>query len=192
MKRLKKSLKNIGAWLIDRFAQLLLPTVLLWAGGTVASLKVWAQSRTAPLWVVIMLLVPASFGAVVFIRRFLRPIDFHVTTDPLKSFLGDASWAGLPAIQLIINGTFANGENYHILLLYAYLDGCEPLMHFTETLHIPPRSAIEANVMSFCTKNKPIKSGHCDVTVVFVDAGKRKYRQRVSMMGAPQSSRASC
>jgi len=182
------SVKKFGAWIITQLAQLLLPTVLLWLIAALGSLRVWAHSKSVPLWIVIILLIPASFGTVVFIRRCFRPIDFHVTADPVKSIISEATWGNEPAVQLIIEGTFANGEKRDLLLLYAYLKGSDPLMHFMQTLHIPPESAIEANVIGFCTRRKPIKNGRCDVIVIFVDAGKRKYRQRLSMRGVSSSA----
>jgi hypothetical protein len=187
-RRVLGSVKKFGAWIITQLAQLLLPTVLLWLIAALGSLRVWAHSKNVPLWIVIILLIPASFGTVVFFRRYFRPIDFQVTADPVKSIISEAAWGNEPAVQLLIEGTFANGEKHDLLLLYAYLKGSEPLMHFMESLHIPPESAIEARVMGFCTRPEPIKNGRYDVNVVFVDAGKRKYRQRLSMRGVSATS----
>ena len=91
----------------------------------------------------------------------------------------------MPAAQVLLEATFANGSKYDMLLLYAYLKGTKPLMHFEHPLQIPPYKAIQERVSFFCTRPKGALTPSYEPTVIFVDAGGRKYRQRVAMMGLP-------
>jgi hypothetical protein len=164
----------------------ILPTVVLWGLSALGTVRVWAHQKSVPLWVFILVLVPASFGVVVLVSTFFRRPDFHVTADPVNSFCSHATWENTPATQVRIAATFANGSKYDVVLMYAYLKGTKPLMHFDEPVHIPPRSVIQQDVLFFCTGSRRKITNPYEATFIFVDAGGRKFPQRMTIRGIPR------
>lgn len=164
----------------------ILPAVALWGLSVLGAARAWAHQKSVPLWVFTFVLVPASFGIVGLIRTFLRRPDFHVTADPVASICCDAKWRNIPAVQVQLSATFANGAKYDVLLLYAYLKGTKPLMHFDEPVHVPPRTAIQGRVLFFCTEPTRKITELYDATLILVDAGGRKFPHRVTLRGIPK------
>jgi len=178
---------------VEQALPVILPTVLLWGIGALGAARVWAHQKSVPLWVFIVVLVPASFGVVTLVTRvrMRRRLAFHVTADPVRSYCCDAKWGDTPAAQVLLQATIANSSKYDLLLLYAYLKGTKPLMHFEQPVQVPPHKAIQERVMFFCTRPKGTIAPSYEPTVIFVDAGGRKHRQRVTMMGLPGPAPAS-
>ena len=184
--RLKKAL----LWLLHKVLEPLLPVILpaavVWGLGAWGTARVWAHQKSVPLWVFLIVLIPASLGIVGLVRSYSRRPNFHVTSDPLNSFCSEAMWGDVPAAQVRLFATFANGTKYDVVLLYAYLKGTKPLMHFDKPLHIPPYKAIQKDVLFFCTAPKRKISTTYEANVIFVDAGKTKLSQRMTMRGLPR------
>src|SRR5713101_4614649 len=112
-------------WLLRKVVEqtlpAILPTAIVWGVSVWGAARVWTHQKSVPLWVFILVLVPASFGAVAFVRIYLiRRPDFHVTVDPIKSFSCEAKWGHVPAAQVRLAATFANSSKYDVLLMYAY------------------------------------------------------------------------
>jgi hypothetical protein len=166
----------------------ILPSALLWIAGSWAVSRVWLH-QNIPLWVLlafVVILVPASFGVVIAVRMWMTRLRFNVTADPVRSVVCDANWRSQPAIQVQLNVMFANASDYDLLLMYAYIRGATPLMHFEQPVHVEPHSAQQETVLFFCTKPKSFTITETfEATIVFVDASGRRKSQRLRMMGVP-------
>jgi hypothetical protein len=182
-------MKKVLLWFWHKVVEPLLPTILptvgLWVLSALGTVRVWAHQKSVPLWLFLIVLVPASLGIVGLVRSYFRHPNFHVTSDPLNSFCSEAMWGGAPAAQVRLFATFANGTKYDVVLLYAHLKGTKPLMHFDTPLHIPPYKAIQKDVLFFCTAPKRKISSTYEADVIFVDAGKTKFSQRMTIRGIP-------
>ena len=185
--------KKVGIWLLQRLAEQAFPTAIVWAIAAWGTARVWAYPKGVPLLIFVLVLIPASFGAVAFVRMYVkRRPDFHVTADPLNSYCCEATWErNQPAAQVRLIATFANGSDYDLLLMYAYLKGTRPLMHFQGPIHVPPRRAIQADVLFFCTWPTGIVDASYNAKVAFVDAGGRRYLQRLTIRGVPRQASVS-
>ena len=179
--------KKLLLWLLHKVLEpllpVILPTSLVWAASAWGTARVWAHQKSVPLWVFLIVLIPASLGIVGLVRSYLRRPNFHVTSDPLNSICSEAMWGDVPAVHVRLFATFANGTKYDVVLLYAYLKGTKPLMHFDKPLHIPPYKAIQRDVLFFCTAPKRKISTIYEANVILVDAGETKLSQRMTMRG---------
>jgi hypothetical protein len=134
-----------------------------------------------PLWIFLLVLLPAIFGVWAALGRWrLRP-SLHVIANPLYSVCFEGEIGGKPAMYVRVWGTFTNMSRIPQLLVYAYLEGTTCLFHFHEPISIPPgRAALNVDVQFQCTRPKHLpKDG--SVKVVFVDAGGLKYPQRLNL-----------
>jgi hypothetical protein len=191
----KSKIRATFWWVFDKLAgQLVGKFVVLgggWvllAGGTALAvahhkgLTVLAALRTPsiPLWVFLLVLLPAIFGAWVAVRRLRRRSPLYVTADPLQSVCIEGDFDGKPAMYIRIRGAFTNMALFPQLLIYAYLKGTTCLTHFYEPVSIGPGKAIvNVDVQFQCTRPKRLPRGH-SVNVVFVDAGGFKHPQQLN------------
>lgn len=164
----------------------ILPAAIVWGISALGTTRVWAHQKSVPLWVFILILIPASLGIVCLVRTLFRRPDFHVTADPVTSICCDAKWGDIPAAQVQLVATFANCMKYPVLLMYAYLKGTKPLLRFDEPIHIPPYSVIKHRVLFFCTEPIQKITDTYETTVIFVDAGGSKFPQRMTIRGIPR------
>ncbi len=142
------------------------------------------------LWLFPALVIPATYGAVVFIRWLIyrHTPEIYVTVDPERCFCQETMYGQTPALHVYMEVAFTNTGLHDQLLMYAYPRGTKSISHFYEPIALPPKTAtLDVDIQFYCTLPLGRLKDPYTETFIFVDAGGHKYRQRISLKLQPKA-----